>query len=146
MNSSSGFTTYYPAYNILTEQANWSGRGFSFDSELIAILQAISHLISTSLAMYHLHIFTDSTSSGQTVFKTKSGRSQIVSINATLCDWFSLSECNHLHISYCPSHMGIKGNEHIDCLIADLKPPPNIPPSSLTHFFFEKRKITIDTI
>ena len=44
MNSSSGFTTYYPAYNILTEQAHWSGRGFSFDAELIAVFFATVHL------------------------------------------------------------------------------------------------------
>ena len=42
--------------------------------------------------------------------------------------------------------MGIEGNERVDRLIADLGPPPDIFPSSFTHFSFEKCKITIDTI
>ncbi|KAI1793217.1 hypothetical protein LXA43DRAFT_886111, partial [Ganoderma leucocontextum] len=63
-----------------------------------------------------------------------------------LRSWFLLSDRNHLHISYCPSHMGSEGNERIDCLIIDLGPPPNISPSLHTHFSFEKCHITIDTI
>ncbi|KAI1788097.1 hypothetical protein LXA43DRAFT_836331, partial [Ganoderma leucocontextum] len=63
-----------------------------------------------------------------------------------LRDWFLLSDRNHLHISYCPSHMGIVGNERVDRLIADINPPPNISPSLTTHFSFEKRRITVDTI
>nr|VWO98329.1 Phosducin domain-containing protein [Ganoderma boninense] len=144
--SSSGFVAYYPAYTVLTEQAKWSGRGFSFDAELIAILEAVSYLISSSLATYHLHIFTDSESAAKTLFHTKSGRQQLLSLNATLRTWFLSSERNHLYISYCPSHMGIEGNERVDRLIANLSPPPHVSPSSLTHFSFEKRRITVDTI
>ena len=47
-NSSSGFVAYYPNHVLLVEQAQWSGRGFSFDVELIAILQSLSYLISSS--------------------------------------------------------------------------------------------------
>nr|VWO98155.1 Cysteine proteinase B (EC [Ganoderma boninense] len=82
--SSSGFVAYFPAHTILTEQASWSGRGFSFDAELIAILEAVSHLISSSLTTYHLHIFTDSESAAKALFHTKSGRSQLLSLNSTL--------------------------------------------------------------
>ncbi len=145
-NSSSGFVAYFPHHNVLTEQAHWSGRGFSFDAELIAILQALSHFISHSLATYHLHIFTDSESSAKSLFHTKKGRQQLLDINSTLRDWFSLSDRNHLHISYCPSHMGIEGNERVDRLIANLDPPPNSSPAMHSHFSYEKRRITVDTV
>ena len=144
-NSASGFVAYYPDWNVLTEQARWAGRGFSFDAELIAIMDSLSYLISSSLASYHLHIFTDSESVAKALFKTKSGRQQLISINSTLRKWFLSSERNHLHISYCPSHMGIEGNERVDRLVADIEPPPDISPSLHTHFSFEKRRITIDT-
>ncbi len=145
-NSSSGFVAYYPEWTTLTEQAKWAGRGFSFDAELIAIMDSLTYLISNSLASYHLHIFTDSESVAKALFKTKSGRQQLISVNSTLRKWFLLSERNHLHISYCPSHMGVEGNERVDRLIADIGPPPQASPSSFTSFSFEKRRITVDTI
>ncbi|KAI0820187.1 hypothetical protein BC628DRAFT_1423122 [Trametes gibbosa] len=94
----------------------YTGRGFSFDCELIALSLAIGNAYLKRY--HHVHIFCDNETALTSITDTSGGRMAAVNTCRILRDWFERHPENHLHLHWCSSHSGIDENDAID---ADVK-------------------------
>ncbi|KAF8644204.1 hypothetical protein AX14_009484 [Amanita brunnescens Koide BX004] len=93
----------------------WCPAGSSYDSELAALEEAIQWAIVNNVD--HPVFFVDNKAVLTTFLDLGTHSSQLSSIriNILLCDHLSTSD-NTLSFAYCPSHIGIEGNERADRL------------------------------
>ena len=82
-----------------------------FQSELEAIYQAASYLLSQTTINRDIHIFSDSLSSIQSLTRLYSNSQLVLS---TIQALNTLGTSNSVQLAWVPGHAGITGNEHAD--------------------------------
>lgn len=108
----------------LAENAFLCHAASSFDSEIASLHSAIEWIATHAPQdAKEVYVFVDNIACATNLLNTavKSSQMATVRINLLLHDFFASCSTN-LHISYCPSHVGIKGNDHVDALASALRP------------------------
>ncbi len=124
LGSAAGYRAYHNGA-LMRSYSLYTGYAFSYDCELIALSIAIAF---TYLKNFHtVHIFSDSETALGSITDTSAGRMAPVDACRILRDWFERHPDNHLHLHYCPSHVGIVENEAVD---ADVKYKARYPDAS----------------
>lgn len=86
----------------------------AYDTEILALAICISRGIESTTT--DLHIFADSQSAVQSIFDVGAHSAQFasISLSSKLRRWFTINPAAHLHVHWCPGHVGIAQNELVD--------------------------------
>jgi ribonuclease HI len=100
------------------DHSDWCAAASSYDSELAAIESAIQWICMHRHDADNICIASDNKSVISSFLDMSTHLSQTTSlrINLALLDLFSHNKHIKLHITHCPSHVGIVGNERADKL------------------------------
>jgi len=122
------------------EKREWCAAASSFDAELAACEIALTWLIQRT-DINCATIVVDNKAAINALFDTDTHSSQITSLNICIAarDWLSRSPDHTLRISWCPSHVGITGNERADRL-ANREKDDTIAPGILREHFIQMAK------
>jgi ribonuclease HI len=104
----------------------------SSDVEVFALAACISRGIAACTT--DLHIFSDSQAVITTLLSVVPHSAQAISISTAtrLRMWFSDNPNAHLHVRWCPCHVGVEQNEIVDCQAREaLASPKPIPFKSI---------------
>jgi ribonuclease HI len=123
------------------EKREWCTAASSFDAELAACEIAITWLLQHT-DIKSATIITDNKAAINALFDTNTHSNQNTSIRICMAarDWLSQSPEHTLHISWCPSHTGITGNEHVDRL-ANREKDESVAPAMLRKHFVQGAKL-----
>jgi ribonuclease HI len=113
------------------DHSDWCAAASSYDSELAAIKSAIQWICTHRRDTDNICIASDNKSIISSFLDMSAHSSQTTSlhINLALLDLFSHNKHIKIHVTHCPSHVGIVGNERADKLASfgggsKLIPPP----------------------
>ncbi len=89
----------------------------SFDAELSAVHAALDWLVATDNLTSHIYLLIDNIACLRSCLDTdiKTNQMAAIRINILMRHIFETSDAT-IHLCYCPSHVGIKGNEIADQL------------------------------
>jgi ribonuclease HI len=94
------------------DHSDWCAAASSYDSELAAIESAIQWISTHGQHAKHVCIASDikAVITSFLDLSTHSSQTSSVRINLALLDLFSRNPDLRLHVTHCPSHVGITGN------------------------------------
>ena len=110
------------------DHLDWCAAASSFDSELAALKSAIQWIATHRCHTTHICITSDNKSvlSSFLDMSTHSSQTSSLCINLVLLDLFTDNKDVSIHLTHCPSHSGIPGNECADKL-ATISGSPLLP-------------------
>lgn len=123
------------------EKREWCTAASSFDAELAACEIAITWLLQRT-DIKSATIITDNKAAINALFDTSTHSNQNTSLRICMAarDWLSRSPEHTLRISWCPSHVGIAGNERADRL-ANREKDESVAPAILREHFLQGTKL-----
>ncbi|KAF8731488.1 hypothetical protein AX14_004814 [Amanita brunnescens Koide BX004] len=101
--------------NTWYDHTFWCPAGSSYDAELAALEEAIAWAITNNISDPIFFIDNKSVLTSFLDLGTHSSQMSSIRINILIHDFLSTTD-NTMSFAYCPSHIGIEGNEHADKL------------------------------
>lgn len=123
---STGFILFHQ-HTQVEAQAEWLGKGFSFDAERWAFLMVIASMLmhTQTWNATNIHVFMDSESVGKDFLDTSDSHPVAIQTSQLLHTWFKKLRCHTLTVSWVPSHTDIPGNKAVDKLVGEVWAPPH---------------------
>jgi ribonuclease HI len=129
------------------DHSDWCATASSYNSELAAIESAIQWICTYRRDADNICIASDNKSviSSFLDMSTHSSQTTSLCINLALLDLFSHNKNIKIHVTHCPSHVGIVGNEQADKLASFGGGSKMIPPPVLCGHFVNNYLNNMDT-
>jgi ribonuclease HI len=113
----------------------------SFDTEIAVLENAIAWVTNHAdiIDKDEVYILTDNKGVIQSFLQLQLWSSQMstLRINIMLTELFTTHPCIKLHFAHCPSHTGVRFNEHADELASTFAEPGGIPTGLLRQHFIK---------
>ena len=128
------------ARQVIMEHVEWVLAASSFDAEIAALESAISWLCTHDdmIGTPTIHLLVDNKGVIQSFLKTHVRSSQMSAMHINLLlNLFQQKPDLCVNISYCPCHLGIPFNKHVNCLASSHDDPTSLPQGMLHQHFLE---------